>query len=94
MVILYLLILYLSILYKINNSIQEKISEITSAKIKQIQIDSTFCMLYKFNNIILDNIFTINSKTWEIALLYAFLRAEKYPFKTLEIEINGNPSSN
>lgn len=38
-------------------------------------------------------ILTNSSKDWEIAVLYPFLTAVKYPFNTLEILIKGSPTA-
>ena len=76
-VIAFLLYFMESLLYNINNKVKEQISEITSARIKQIIIDSIFLLTYKFNNIIVIIILITNSNTCDIALLYPFLTAEK-----------------
>ena len=53
--------------------------------------DSTLFKEKYCNKIILIIIFIPSSRTWEIADLYAFLTAEKYPFITDDIAIQGRP---
>ena len=70
---------------------QENTSDITSAKTKQMQTVSTLFKEKYCNKMILIIIFTPSSKVCEIADLYAFLTAEKYPFITDDIAIQGRP---
>ena len=56
---------------------QENISDITSARIRQIHTLSTLRKGKYVNNNILIIIFTKSSKLCDIADLYAFLTAEK-----------------
>ena len=59
------------------NKKQEQISEITSARSKKIQMDSTVLCGKKFSKKMVIRILINNSKTCEKALLYAFLTALK-----------------
>ena len=72
--------------------LKENISDITSAKIREIQIDSTSFegLIYSKQTVAI--IFTLVSKICEIALLYGFSTEEKYPPITEETEMSGNPS--
>lgn len=64
----------------------------TSAKIREIQIDSTSFEGLIYNKQMVAIIFTLVSKICEIALLYGFSTEEKYPPITEETEMSGNPN--
>ena len=72
--------------------LKENTSEMTSAKIRKIQMDSTSFEGLKYSKHIVAIIFTLVSRIWEIALLYGFSTEEKYPPITEETEIRGKPS--
>ena len=63
----------ISIIYKIKINVNEHTSEITSAKISEMQIASTPLEILILSNIIVATIFIVNSKICVIAFLYAFL---------------------
>ena len=71
--------------------LKENTSEMTSAKIRKIQMDSTSFEGLKYSKHIVAIIFTLVSKICEIALLYGFSTEEKYPPITEDTEISGNP---
>ena len=72
--------------------VKENTSEMTSARIRKIHMDSTSFEELKYSKQIVVIIFILVSKICEIALLYGFSTEEKYPPITEETEMRGKPS--
>ena len=72
---------------------QDAISEITSAKINNVQMVLMLFLKKNFNNIKVTITLTVNSNIWESEFLKAFPIAVKKPPITEETAINGSPDS-